>query len=71
MLTTGAVSSSNMLHIRVSSLSPPHLLSVLHEASWTVFVQFLTLCLVLCLYCTYCRTRVACFYCIVQRFTVL
>jgi hypothetical protein len=32
VLTTGAVSSGNMLHIRVSSLSPPHLLSVLRDA---------------------------------------
>ena len=48
VLTTGAISSSNMLHIRVSSLSPPHLPSVLHDAPWTVFVQFMTMCLVLC-----------------------
>lgn len=50
VLTTGTVSSSNMLHIRVSNLSSPHLLSMLHDAPWTVFVQFMTMCLVLCLY---------------------
>ena len=68
VLTTGAISSSNMLHIRVSSLSHPHLLSVLHDAPWTVFVQFMTMCLFLCLY--NCRTTVALFYCIVQVVSV-
>ena len=68
VLTAGAISSSNMLHIRVSSLSPPQLLSVLRDAPWTVFVQFMTMCLVLCLYS--CRTTVALFYCIVQGVTM-